>query len=107
MAWVPCERMARCAVDALAPARSLAPSGSFTQMVNGSAGATGGVTVGADLGIGRDAGHDVGGAGGSTVGEGGGWGRLAPAWVLWRGLTGPGPPQPPPPPRAPTRNWRA
>jgi hypothetical protein len=61
--------MASCAVDALAPARSRAPSGSLTQIVNGSAGAEGGVTVGADLGIGRDAGHDVGEAWGSMVGE--------------------------------------
>jgi hypothetical protein len=52
--------MPNCAVDELAPARSFAPSGSLTQIGNGSAGAAEGVTMVAVFGIGSEAGHDVG-----------------------------------------------
>ena len=66
MAWVPCDSVATRAPDALAEARRLTPSGSLTQIANGSAGA-GDVTAVADFGTGSDAGQDVGEACGSML----------------------------------------
>jgi hypothetical protein len=69
VACVPWGSVARIALEVLAVDRRLTPSGSFTQIGKGSAGTAGGVTVGADLGIGRDDGHDVGDGCGSIVAE--------------------------------------
>jgi hypothetical protein len=70
--WVPWGSVARIALDVLAPERRLTPSGSFTQIGKGSAGTAGAGTVGAELGMGRDAGQDVGEGCGSIVAEGDG-----------------------------------
>ena len=71
VACVPCDSVVNRVLEALAADRRLTPSGSLTQIGNGSDGVEGVSAAGA-FGMGSDAGQVVGDACGSTVVEGDG-----------------------------------